>query len=78
MNIQLQRRHFAALAAKLFNEGASLDKINEVANELRGTNANFNRSRFIEAALGRPTGRDVAALNRRDFSALRRFEKAVA
>jgi hypothetical protein len=72
--MKLQRRHFAAIAKELFDKGANLDAIKETANKLTHTNPFFNRTRFIEAALGRPTGRDVAALRRKDFTAIRNLK----
>lgn len=65
-----QRRHFAKLAELINKAQASMEPeaFNEYVQEwtanLAGTNPNFNRSRFIAACMGNPTGRDKAAVRR--------------
>jgi hypothetical protein len=58
-----QHRHYTFIARTIANLGVN-EQTREIvaadfANALRGTNPNYDRSRFMSAALGRPeNGRD--------------------
>ncbi len=45
----LQHRHFATIATILRNIGADDATVEAFADELRGTNAKFDRARFLAA-----------------------------
>lgn len=62
-----EHRHYVAMAAILakldaeqFGTIAPEDVARHFANELQGTNPAYDRTRFYEAATGKPNGRDRA------------------
>jgi hypothetical protein len=54
-NLRLQRRHYQFIADVIANWGGKTALSVEFANALRGTNAHFDRDRFIDACGDAPT-----------------------
>jgi len=65
-----QRRHFAKIAELINSAQISMDPeafaeyVERWTDNMRGTNPNFDASRFRAACMGNPTGRDIAAVRR--------------